>query len=438
MAFKEIYTEAKGLHGGGLPITTATLTDRMGKRLAKRPLLENIIELLLVLETERDGAVYLAGHVETYLKQLKERSNAETKESFDLTKALRLGAELETLDIPISWAVKGLIPQQAITLLSARGGMGKTILSISISDAVTKGIPFLGLETTKMQVVYIDFENSLPTLIERIKRIDASNVLFWHTTNEIKPPRLDSKEYEIYRKLPQGALLIFDTLRASQSSDENDSQHMAMIMQRLKELRDLGFTVLILHHTRKGDDKVYKGSTAIFDLCDHCLSLHKVKKGSYTPDEASENDSEDSEDCCYRLGTRDKTRYEPFHIFLEFDVEKGCFVIAPDPDTETLEEIHSLLVGKEPLKTNDIFEIVKKEMGIKGKGKLIRLLKKGEGLCWNSVRGGKGKPTHYKVTSPVVSLYIPRPVETSPKPVLDVPFTVESFDGGVRKEMEVK
>ena len=138
---------------------------------------------------------------------------------------------------------------------------------------------------------------------------------------------------------------------------------MAMIMQRLKELRDCGYTILILHHTSKSSDRVYKGSTAIFDLCDHNLSLHKVKKGCYTPEENESDD--DTDNYCYRLGTQDKTRYEPFHIFLEFDIEKGCFVIAPDPETGTLEEIHSLLVGKELLKTNDIFELVKGEIGIK-------------------------------------------------------------------------
>lgn len=328
---------------------------------------------------------------------------------FDMTKALKIGAELQTLDIPVKWAVKGLIPKEAITLLSARGGMGKTILSISVADAVTKGMAFLGLETTKMQVVYIDFENSLPTLIERIKRIDASNVLFWHPTNEIKPPRLDSKEYELYKKLPDGALLVFDTLRASQSRDENDSQHMAMIMQRLKELRDCGYTILILHHTSKSSDRIYKGSTAIFDLCDHNLSLHKVKKGCYTPEENESDD--DTDNYCYRLGTQDKTRYEPFHIFLEFDTERGCFVIAPDPETETLEEIHSLLVGKEPLKTNDIFEFVKSEIGIKSKGKLTYLLRKGISKYWNFESKGKGKPTYYKATSPAVPLYIPRPLD---------------------------
>ena len=194
--------------------------------------------------------------------------------------------------------------------------MGKTILSISVADAVTKGMPFLGLETTKMPVVYVDFENSLPTLIERIKRIDASNVLFWHPTNEIKPPRLDSKEYELYKKLPEGSLLVFDTLRASQSRDENDSQHMAMIMQRLKELRDCGYTILILHHTSKSSDRVYKGSTAIFDLCDHNLSLHKVKKGCYTPEE-NEND-DDTDNYCYRLGTR--TRHVTNHSIYSWNL----------------------------------------------------------------------------------------------------------------------
>ncbi|KAB2836209.1 MAG: AAA family ATPase [Candidatus Brocadia sp.] len=331
--------------------------------------------------------------------------NKDTEGGFDLTKALRIGAELQVLDLPISWAVKGLVPQQAITLLSARGGMGKTILSISIADAITKGIPFLGLETTEMPVVYIDFENSLPTLCERVKRIDAKHVLFWHGTNEIKPPRLDSKEYEFFKKLPPGALLIFDTLRASQSRDENDSQHMAMIMQRFKELRNLGFTILLLHHTSKSNDRIYKGSTAIFDLCDHSLSLHKVKKGCHTPEENETNDDDDN--YCYRLGTQDKTRYEPFSIFLEFDTERGCFAIAPDPETETLEEIRGLLVGKELLKTNDIFELVRDELGIKYKGKVIRMLKKGEGKYWISESLGKGKPTYYRVAEPNQSGSLP-------------------------------
>ena len=144
----------------------------LNQRLKGRPLLGNITELLCQMETEKDEAVYLSGHIQTYLKQFTESNETGDKLFFNLTKTLKMGAELQTMDIPINWAVRGLVPQQSITLLSARGGMGKTILSISIANAVTKSIPFLGLKTSKMPVVYIDFENSLPTLVERVKRID--------------------------------------------------------------------------------------------------------------------------------------------------------------------------------------------------------------------------------------------------------------------------
>ena len=315
------------------------------------------------------------------------RNNAgiSTVCELDLSKALRTGRDLQILDIPIRWAVKNLIPLESITLLSGRGGMGKTTISIQMGDAISESVPFLGHETIQRPIIYVNFEDSLPVLIDRIKRIGALEVSFWHTTNEIKPPRLDSKEWELYKQLPQGSVLIFDTLRAAQSRDENDSQHMAFIMQRLKELRDSGFTIILLHHTPKSNERIYKGSTAIFDLSDHVLGLYKVRKGNH--EEIDEDD--DTGDSCYRLGTKDKTRYEPFHIFLEFDKDRGVFGIAPDPDTDDLEAIQQILEEKGNLNTNQIFEAVKTELDIKGKAKVIRLLKKGEGKYWTPHRTGR-------------------------------------------------
>ena len=322
---------------------------------------------------------------------------SESKDaSFSLSKALKLGAELLKLNMQIDWLVEDLIPKVAITLFSARGGMGKTILSITLADAVSRGIPFLGLKTSKTPVVYIDFENSLPVLAERVKRVDAHDVSFWHGTNEIRPPRLDSNDFELYRQLPEGALLIFDTLRASQSRDENDSQHMASVMQRLKELRDAGFTILILHHTQKSNDRTYKGSSAIYDLSDHTLNLCKVKRNTALSGENESSEDIDEEDCYYKFSTADKTRYEPFSIFLEFDSEIKNFKIAPDHEAGILQEIYSLLLGRESLKTNEIFELVKSEMGIKGKAKFTRLLKKGTGKYWQSYKTSDNKTIRYR------------------------------------------
>lgn len=119
---------------------------------------------------------------------------------FSLTKALRMGADLQMLDIKVEYAVHKLIPKGSVNLLSSYGGMGKTTISLEIANSISHGIPFLGLETMKMPVVYVDFENSLPTLISRIRNIDIASVLFWHPANEIKPSKLDTKAFVLYKK----------------------------------------------------------------------------------------------------------------------------------------------------------------------------------------------------------------------------------------------
>ncbi|NIS63386.1 MAG: AAA family ATPase, partial [Proteobacteria bacterium] len=326
--------------------------------------------------------------------------NADSSE-FDPYTVLKRGKDLQELDISVTWAVESLIPCESITLISGRGGIGKTWLSIQLAEAVSKGAAFMGLATKRTPTVYIDFENSLPVLVERVRKVGVSETLFWHINNESRrPPRLDDEDWGLYKYMPEGSLLIFDTLRAAQSRDENDSRHMAFIMTRLKELRDLGFTIVLLHHTPKASDRIYKGSTAISDLADHVLSLYKVKKTK--PEEIQED--EDDSDCYYRFGTRDKTRYEPFHIFLSFNPEKA-FERAPDPDTEDLEKIHQLISEKDRLNQSQIFELAQQELRIKSKGKLHSLLKKGEGKYWKAER--EGKAVYYSPLSNCPDIYTP-------------------------------
>lgn len=309
------------------------------------------------------------------------------------------GSDLINSDIEDDeWIIDKLIPQQSITLLHGKGGVGKTWLSIRLADAVSRGIPFMDLVTKRMPVVYVDFENSLPVLTKRVRMIGASEVYFWHLSNKIKmPPRLDVEGWDEYKNLPENSLIIFDTLRASQSGEENSSKDMASILNKLKELREIGFTIILLHHTPKSNERIYKGSTAILDLADHVLSLTKVKKEK--PEQ--EVDDEDS-DCSYRFGTKDKTRYEPYHLFMEFVPDKG-FVLAPDPDEEAMKEIHGIITElKESLGTlpiqGKIIEKANEELGL-GVSNIIKFLKKGEGKYWNSQKIPEKK--NAKVFNPI-------------------------------------
>lgn len=315
----------------------------------------------------------------------------------------------------VRWVIKDLLPRQAITLLHGRGGIGKTWLSLAIADSVSKGKAFMGLKTKRSPVVYVDFENSLPLLVERIRKLGITKARFWHNQHDQKPPKLDDERWEDYKRIPKNSLLIFDTLRAAQSLEENNSKDMAVILNKLKELRERGNTIVLLHHAPKSNEKTYKGSTAILDLADHVLALYKVKISG-----GKETEDEDDDDIggIYRFGTKLKTRYEPFHMYLSMEKDRG-FVLAPDPNDELLRQLHRIMLEhrKETGRYLNQKEVIEKaESSSIGKDQTRKLLKKGEGSYWISRKGKKNNAIFYR-PRPVIKLPsgIYRPEATKPR-----------------------
>jgi hypothetical protein len=301
--------------------------------------------------------------------------------ALDLNTYLPTFKDLAKMDLRVEYIVPGALPKNAITNLNARGGGLKTWLALELGACVSEGRPFVGLPTEKTLVYYIDYENSLPMLVDRTKIIGPSEMKLWHISNSIPPPRLDSSEWILFKALLPG-LIIFDTLRSCQLLDENSSKDMSLVMGRLKELRELGHTILLLHHTTKNDPRTYRGSTAILDLCDHVLGLERVKEiGS---DQTIDNDEADLP---LRLGTREKTRFEPFSMYLTFDPSKG-FRAALNPEIDILEQMRQYLLVyfkdyNSPTKTQFI-DLIKIEMSL-GRGKILKLIEKGNGDYWTSL-----------------------------------------------------
>lgn len=288
-------------------------------------------------------------------------------------------------EIKIEWVVDRLIPKGAIIVFFGKGGIGKTWVSMDLARCIGDGLPYLGLQTIQSPVVFIDFENPLAVLNERTRKLgECQNVYFWRANNpKLTAPRLDSKEWDLYKKLPTGAVLIFDTLRASQGRDENASNEMGLIMGRLKELRDMGFTVILLHHTAKNNDRVAKGSTAIVDLADHILGITLVRKKKDGSEEILDDD-DDEEGAVYRFGVREKTRFEPYHFYLTLDPERG-FNLAPDPEEELLEAMFKLLEQQGELNKTSFMNLCKGDLSL-GERKFGSLFQKGQGRLWTAER----------------------------------------------------
>jgi hypothetical protein len=298
------------------------------------------------------------------------------------------GTALQSLKVETAWSVEKLVPARSITLLHSPGGLGKTWFSLGLANAVSRGEPFLGLATNRRPVCYIDFENPLPLLIDRTRKLDIREVQFWHLSASLPPPKLDTAAHALYRQLPAGSLIVFDTLRAAHDGDENSSQDMAFIMGRLKVLRELGFDIFLIHHTAKANERLYKGSTAISDLADHVIKLYRSRRGSL---EELQDDGEPDPDATFVLATG-KTRFEPFHLYLTFNPGAGGFSVAEDPNLDALEALAGYIAGPgRGLNQTDLIEWAKDSLGGGRRENLVGLLKRGEREGrWQSRRGFKG------------------------------------------------
>lgn len=198
--------------------------------------------------------------------------------------------ELRALDIRVEWTISQLLPAESVTHLYGRTTVGKTWLGMMIAEAVSMGLPIFGLATKMRPVVYVDLENPLANMKERADQLNmrSMNAQLWHSTASRRPPKLDGPDWGIYKNLPLKSLIIFDTGRAAHDLKENESESAAVVMGRCKELRDLGFGILILSHTPKANDRDLKSSGAWADLADHTLQFYKVKSIGKEEDEGGE------------------------------------------------------------------------------------------------------------------------------------------------------
>jgi len=359
------------------------------RQLRRKRISERILKLaqdegqLLVKIGEIDSA-----KIQEILASARELEGLEGRGGFDPGATLMTGTTLQTLQLEAAWAVEKLVPARSITVLHSPGGLGKTWLALALGNAVSRGERFLGLPTKQRPVVYVDFENPLPLLVERTRKLDIRDVLFWHLSASPPPPRLDTSEYALYRRLPAGALVIFDTLRAAHSGDENSSQDMALVMGRLKELRELGFDIFLIHHTGKASERVYKGSTAISDLADHVLKLYRSRRGSL---EEVQDEGEPDPDATFVLATG-KTRFEQFHLFLSFNPDAGGFQLAEDPHLEGLEALAGYIAGPGQGKNQgEIIDWARETLGGGRRRNFVALLNRGEREGhWQTRRGFKG------------------------------------------------
>jgi hypothetical protein len=317
----------------------------------------------------------------------REEIKTDPYERLNLPSAL----EISRIEVVVEWLVPNLIPKSAVIIIHSLGGVGKSYLLYHLGNSIANSEPFFGLPVLSVPTYILDFENPFPEIADRLRKEQtvSENMRIWHLGHDPMPVRFDSDEWEIYKAFPPG-LFIVDSLRSSHLMDENNSRDAAFIMARIKEIRALGNTIILIHHENKIGG--YRGSTAWFDLSDHILKFSRVRAiGS------DEDATEDDFNLPIRLGLGGKSRFssamELNPMFFKFEDHKLC--LADDPETDVLNKIAELLNPAYPPNQSEFRKLVADNLGFKRKV-FDRLLKKGEGCgFWYSKRSRESNKLEY-------------------------------------------
>lgn len=173
---------------------------------------------------------------------------------------------VNTLPPEVPWIAEPLLVRGALSLLFGREGEGKSLIALALAVAVASGESAAGFHPVPGQVLYIDAENGAGEVHRRVRALglpDAAAERLSVFTADGLDLRRDIGEVETLIASERPVLTVLDSFRSLWGGSENDSDEVAPVLDRLRNIgRRLDAATLLLHHTGKAGQE-YRGSTAI-------------------------------------------------------------------------------------------------------------------------------------------------------------------------------
>lgn len=193
--------------------------------------------------------------------------------------------EILTTDYPTTeWLVNGLIPNQGITCITGKPGVGKSFLTLYLAQMIASGESFLGqFATTQKSVCVITKEDPRRLIQKRLKLLQFDESLPVSFSDDMNAFCNSEEHLTMIEDLlarTQSEVLIIDSFIRVVGGDENLSKDVTKVHEVLKRLTQQGVTVIFTHHQGKEDagkagiDKP-RGSSDIGAMVDSLLNFSK-------------------------------------------------------------------------------------------------------------------------------------------------------------------
>lgn len=207
------------------------------------------------------------------------RMNAKREPPLGIRSVFELPPTRDFSSAEIEWAVDQLFAVGTVGLLTGDSGSGKSTFATAFGHAVAKGVPIAGFCTSKRPTLLLDRENSLNGVRERLGRLqieDDGDFKIWGGWCAGEVPAADSPiVLDWIDACGTKPLVIVDSLVSYlERASENDSSDIRAYMNGFRMIANRGATVVLLHHTGKGDStKDYRGSSDIKASVDTAFNL---------------------------------------------------------------------------------------------------------------------------------------------------------------------
>jgi hypothetical protein len=318
--------------------------------------------------------------------------------------------DLDTPEPPTVWALDGMIKIPSVAMVVGKPESHKTNGLMDICASIVKGVPWVGIETRKYPVLWIDMDNSGGTTRMRLRAMRkhygwTNEDPFYYMT--LDPGTVDlsgSHRAQAILKLEgwveqTGARVVVLDCFASISGDVDENTTAAgRVVAALRELsnkRDCA--VIIVHHSTKGDnggtystaDKI-RGSGAINGALDSAMLFDR---------------KEHSNQVVVKCAKGKNGRFDDFAIYYNFthiqgtkDLEEFWFS-KEDLDNAKLRSrtaiLERLKVGEQ--KSKELEDLCKPYTGRNTTLEILGELEKSGDVV---SRGGNGKTKFYALANP--------------------------------------